>query len=66
MAQEPDCYPDPDSDYAEGRYVTCYSSEEFLTSLESIRRYTLPRLFQPQTVPRPSTERMNGVDADLH
>lgn len=38
MAQESDCHPDPDSDYAEGRYVTCYSSEEFLAALESIRR----------------------------
>ena len=30
--------PDPDGDYAKGRYVTCYSSEEFLAALESIRR----------------------------
>ena len=38
MAQESDSYPDPDGDYAEGRYVTCYNSEEFLAALESIRR----------------------------
>ena len=40
MAQESDYRPDPDGDYAAGRYVTCYSSEEFLAALESIRRYT--------------------------
>lgn len=38
MAQEPDYHPDPDGDYAEGRYITCYNSEEFLAALESIRR----------------------------
>lgn len=37
-ADESDHSPDPDGDYAEGRYVTCYSSEEFLAALESIRR----------------------------
>ena len=46
MAQEPDCYPDPDSDYAEGRYVTCYNSEEFLAALESIRRMSHLQLLQ--------------------
>lgn len=38
LADESDRYTDPDGDYAEGRYVTCYSSEEFLAALESIRR----------------------------
>lgn len=38
LADESDHSPDPDRDYAEGRYVTCYSSEEFLAALESIRR----------------------------
>lgn len=38
LADEPDRYPDPDGDYEEGRYFTCYSSEEFLAALESIRR----------------------------
>ena len=37
-ADESDHSPDPDSDYAKGRYVTCHSSEEFLAALESIRR----------------------------
>lgn len=37
-ADESDHSPDPDGDYAEGRFITCYSSEEFLAALESIRR----------------------------
>ena len=37
-ADKSDHSPDPDGDYAEGRYITCYSSEEFLAVLESIRR----------------------------
>ena len=37
-ADESDHSPDPGGDYAKGRYVTCYSSEEFLAALESIRR----------------------------
>ena len=37
-ADESDHSPDPGGDYTKGRYVTCYSSEEFLAALESIRR----------------------------